>query len=153
VTARFPFSAVVGQDGMRLALLLNAVRPGIGGLLAAAHRGVLSVEEVNLLADHLVDLPVDVAAMGWAHVERAGVSVSHAAWRGGAEVTAGDVEVGARLALPHRRRREPLREPASTRRSCTTRWHLMTSSRGTQRRDQRIPRRQLSALRRAGVMG
>ncbi len=47
------------------------------GLLAAAHRGILYVDEVNLLSDHLVDLLLDVAAMGVNHVEREGVSVSH----------------------------------------------------------------------------
>jgi magnesium chelatase subunit D len=49
------------------------------GLLAAAHRGILYVDEVNLLSDHLVDLLLDVAAMGVNHVEREGVSVRHPA--------------------------------------------------------------------------
>ena len=47
------------------------------GLLAGAHRGILYVDEVNLLSDHLVDLLLDVAAMGVNHVEREGVSVRH----------------------------------------------------------------------------
>ncbi len=47
------------------------------GILAAAHRGILYVDEVNLLSDHLVDLLLDVAAMGINHVEREGVSVRH----------------------------------------------------------------------------
>jgi magnesium chelatase subunit D len=141
VTAVYPFSAIVGHDRLRLALLLCAVRPGIGGvlirgekgtakstavralaqvlasvdgaslvelpigatedrvvgsldlqrvlrdgehafspgLLARAHGGVLYVDEVNLLHDHLVDVILDAAAMGRVHVERDGVSHSHEA--------------------------------------------------------------------------
>ncbi|QCQ90693.1 VWA domain-containing protein [Rhodococcus sp. SGAir0479] len=143
----FPFSAIVGQDRLRLALILCAVHPAIGGvlvrgekgtakstvvraltallpeveaagerrrarlvelpvgatedrvvgsidlekvlrdgerafqpgLLADAHQGVLYVDEVNLLHDHLVDVLLDAAAMGRVHVERDGVSHSHPA--------------------------------------------------------------------------
>lgn len=49
------------------------------GLLAAAHRGVLYIDEVNLLPDHLVDLLLDVAASGVNVVERDGVTVTHPA--------------------------------------------------------------------------
>ncbi|MCV7028765.1 magnesium chelatase subunit D family protein [Mycobacterium sherrisii] len=145
----YPFSAIVGHDQLRLALLLCAVRPEIGGalirgekgtakstavrglaallsaatghaypggtggglvemplgatedrvigsldlqkvlrdgehafspgLLARAHGGVLYVDEVNLLHDHLVDVLLDAAAMGRVHVERDGVSHTHEA--------------------------------------------------------------------------
>ena len=134
---RFPFSAVVGHDQAKLALLLAAAEPAIGGvllrgqkgpakttlarglagllpgqapfvelavgltedrvvgsidlaaaltggevrfrpgLLAAAHGGVLYVDEVNLLPDHLVDVLLDVAASGVNRVEREGVSSAH----------------------------------------------------------------------------
>ncbi|MBJ8344936.1 magnesium chelatase subunit D family protein [Antrihabitans sp. YC2-6] len=143
----FPFTAVVGQDRLRLSLALCAVHPGIGGvlvrgekgtakstvvralaallppvttaagarrarlvelpvgatedrvigsldlgkvlrdgeqafapgLLAAAHHGVLYVDEVNLLHDHLVDVLLDAAAMGRVYIERDGVSHTHPA--------------------------------------------------------------------------
>jgi magnesium chelatase subunit D len=59
--------------------LTQGVKAFEPGLLAAAHRGLLYVDEVNLLHDHLVDLLLDAAAMGTAYVEREGVSVRHAA--------------------------------------------------------------------------
>ena len=58
------------QDGKR------AFEPG---LLAAAHRGILYIDEVNLLTDHLVDVLLDAAAMGMNLVEREGISFHHPA--------------------------------------------------------------------------
>lgn len=141
----YPFSAIVGQDKLKQALLLCAINPGIGGvlikgekgtakstavrglaevmpaldctgepvpfvdlplgasedrvlgsldieailadktkkllpgLLASAHEGILYIDEVNLLADHLVDVLLDVAASGVNTVQREGLSVSHPA--------------------------------------------------------------------------
>lgn len=141
----YPFSAIVGQDKLKKALLLCAINPGIGGvlikgekgtaksttvrglaqvmppldrggepvpfvdlplgasedrvlgsldieailssktkkllpgLLASAHEGILYIDEVNLLADHLVDVLLDVAASGVNTVQREGLSVSHPA--------------------------------------------------------------------------
>ncbi|MFQ1003353.1 putative cobaltochelatase [Modestobacter sp. SSW1-42] len=59
--------------------LTEGVKSFEPGLLAGANRGVLYVDEVNLLHDHLVDLLLDAAALGRAYVEREGVSVRHAA--------------------------------------------------------------------------
>jgi magnesium chelatase subunit D len=69
---------VAGSIDLRQALSDGAVHfePG---LLARAHRGILYVDEVNLLHDHLVDLLLDAAAMGAVTVERDGISVTHAA--------------------------------------------------------------------------
>ncbi len=49
------------------------------GVMAAANRGILYIDEVNLLDDHVVDLLLDAAAMGMNFVEREGISFSHPA--------------------------------------------------------------------------
>jgi magnesium chelatase subunit D len=69
---------VAGSIDLQQALSEGAVHfePG---LLAKAHRGILYVDEVNLLHDHLVDLLLDAAAMGTVTVERDGISVTHSA--------------------------------------------------------------------------
>ena len=147
MTQQYPFSAIVGQQKLKKALLLCAVNPAIGGvlikgekgtakstaarglaaimpdiqsestlqampvpfvdlplgasedrvigsldiavmlaekkqkllpgLLATAHQGILYVDEVNLLPDHLVDILLDVAASGVNTIQREGLSVSH----------------------------------------------------------------------------
>jgi magnesium chelatase subunit D len=69
---------VVGALDLERALT-EGVKAFEPGLLAAANRGLLYVDEVNLLHDHLVDLLLDAAALGTAYVEREGVSVRHAA--------------------------------------------------------------------------
>ena len=69
LTGTIDIEAAIGQGQRRF-------EPG---LLAAAHRGILYVDEVNLLNDHLVDVLLDVAAMGTNYVEREGISLSHPA--------------------------------------------------------------------------
>ncbi|MEV8125785.1 putative cobaltochelatase [Streptomyces sp. NPDC085944] len=59
--------------------LTEGVKAFEPGLLASANRGILYVDEVNLLHDHLIDVLLDAAAMGASYVEREGVSVRHAA--------------------------------------------------------------------------
>ena len=59
--------------------LSDGVRAFEPGLLARANRGILYVDEVNLLDDHLVDVLLDSAASGWNTVEREGVSIRHPA--------------------------------------------------------------------------
>ena len=67
---------VVGSLDMEHALQVGQTRfePGI---LGRVHRGILYVDEVNLLEDHIVDVLLDAAAMGVNHIEREGVSYSH----------------------------------------------------------------------------
>src|ERR1044072_7673349 len=60
----FPFAAVVGQDEMKLALLLNVIAPAVGGVLVTGHRGTAKSTAVRALADLL---PKIVAARGCAY--------------------------------------------------------------------------------------
>ncbi len=61
----------------------KAIQQGVrhfdAGVLAAANRGMLYIDEVNLLDDHVVDVLLDSAAMGMNIVEREGISFSHPA--------------------------------------------------------------------------
>lgn len=59
--------------------LAEGVKAFEPGLLAKANRGLLYVDEVNLLDDHLVDVLLDSAASGWNTVEREGISIRHPA--------------------------------------------------------------------------
>nr|UEQ11967.1 Mg-protoporyphyrin IX chelatase [Kumanoa mahlacensis] len=59
--------------------LTEGVKTFEPGLLAKANRGILYVDEVNLLDDHLVDILLDASASGWNTVEREGISIRHPA--------------------------------------------------------------------------
>lgn len=59
--------------------LTEGVKAFEPGLLAKANRGILYIDEVNLLDDHLVDVLLDAAASGWNTVEREGISIRHPA--------------------------------------------------------------------------
>jgi magnesium chelatase subunit I len=59
--------------------LTEGVKAFEPGLLAKANRGILYVDEVNLLDDHLMDILLDSAASGWNTVEREGISIKHPA--------------------------------------------------------------------------
>jgi len=59
------------------AIISEKKKKFLPGLLAGAHRGILYIDEVNLLSDHLVDILLDVAASGINTVQREGLSVSH----------------------------------------------------------------------------
>src|SRR6056300_400476 len=69
---------VCGTIDMEKALT-EGVKAFEPGLLASANRGILYVDEVNLLDDHLVDILLDSAASGWNTVEREGISIRHPA--------------------------------------------------------------------------
>ncbi|HLL79654.1 MAG TPA: hypothetical protein VKT25_09150, partial [Ktedonobacteraceae bacterium] len=54
----FPFTAIVGQEAMTLALVLNAIQPGIGGVLIRGEKGTAKSTAVRALAAVLPELPV-----------------------------------------------------------------------------------------------
>lgn len=73
-----PLKTVCGTIDIEKALT-EGVKAFEPGLLAKANRGILYVDEVNLLDDHLVDILLDSAASGWNTEEREGISISHPA--------------------------------------------------------------------------
>ncbi len=54
----YPFSAIVGQESMKLALILNAINPGVGGLLIRGERGTAKSTAVRALASILPEIEV-----------------------------------------------------------------------------------------------
>ena len=94
---------VVGALDLEQALS-QGIKKLAPGLLAQANRGFLYIDEVNLLADHIVDLLIDVAASGENLVEREGLSVRHTARF--VLVGSGNPEEGElRHLVPHTRHR------------------------------------------------
>jgi len=67
---------VIGSLDLQ-AIVSEKKKKFLPGLLAGAHRGILYIDEVNLLPDHLVDILLDVAASGINTVQREGLSVTH----------------------------------------------------------------------------
>ncbi|MYV67355.1 magnesium chelatase, partial [Streptomyces sp. SID2131] len=58
MSTRYPFTAVVGMDDLRLALLLNAVSPAVGGVLVRGEKGTAKSTAVRALAELLPAVPV-----------------------------------------------------------------------------------------------
>ncbi len=58
-------------------ILKNGIKSFEPGILAEANRGILYIDEVNLLSDHLIDTILDASAMGKNYIEREGISISH----------------------------------------------------------------------------
>jgi magnesium chelatase subunit D len=80
VLVELPLGATLDRlvGSLDLGRAMDGERTFEPGLLARAHNGILYVDEVNLLPDHLVDALLDAAASGVARVEREAVSVTHA---------------------------------------------------------------------------